>query len=101
MKKFIHFNASTVEEAVSLLRRYQGKADLIAGGTDILGKMKDRILPRYPEAVVNIKTIPGLDAIKEEGGILRIGPLAILEDIAHNPIVKWQVLILHIQPAPY
>ena len=88
MKKFTHFNASTVEGAVSLLRRYQGKANLIAGGTDLLGKMKDRILPRYPEAVVNIKTIPGLDAIKEEGGILKIGPLAILEDIAHNPIVK-------------
>jgi xanthine dehydrogenase YagS FAD-binding subunit len=88
MKKFTHFNASTVEEAVSLLRRYQGKANLIAGGTDLLGKMKDRILPTYPEAVVNIKTIPGLDAIKEGGGILKIGPLAILEDIAQNPIMK-------------
>ena len=88
MKKFTHFNVSTVEEAVSLLRRHQGKANLIAGGTDLLGKMKDRILPTYPEAVVNIKTIPGLDTIKEEGGILKIGPLAILEDIAHDATVK-------------
>ncbi len=88
MKTFAHFNASTIEEAVSLLRRYQGKAKLIAGGTDLLGKMKDRILPTYPEAVVNIKTIPGLDAIQEEEGTLKIGPLAILEDIAHHPIVK-------------
>ena len=70
MKKFTHFNASTIDEAVSLLRRYQGKASLIAGGTDILGKMKDRILPGYPEALVNIKTIPGLDSIKEGGGSL-------------------------------
>ncbi|MBW1944801.1 MAG: FAD binding domain-containing protein, partial [Deltaproteobacteria bacterium] len=85
MKKFTHFNVSTVEEAVSLLRRYQGKANPIAGGTDLLGKMKDRILPTYPEAVVNIKTIPGLDAIREEGELLKIGSLAILEDIAHNP----------------
>ncbi|MBW1869913.1 MAG: FAD binding domain-containing protein [Deltaproteobacteria bacterium] len=88
MKKFAHFNVSTIEEAVSLLRRYQGKASLIAGGTDILGKMKDRILPGYPEALVNIKTIPGLDSIKEDDGVLKIGPLAILEDIAHNPIMK-------------
>ena len=88
MKTFAHFNVTTVEEAVSLLKRYQGKASLIAGGTDILGKMKDRILPGYPEALVNIKTIPGLDSIKEEGGILKMGSLAILEDIAHNPIVK-------------
>ena len=88
MKKFAHFNVMTIDEAVSLLNRYQGKASLIAGGTDILGKMKDRILPGYPEALVNIKTIPGLDSIKEEEGVLKIGPLAILEDIAQNPIVK-------------
>ena len=88
MKAFTHFNASTIDEAVSLLRRYQGKAALIAGGTDLLGKMKDRILPAYPEALINMKTIPGLDTVKEEGGILKIGPLTILEDIAHNPMVK-------------
>ena len=42
-------------------RRYGKKAAIIAGGTDLLGKMKDEILPTYPEALVNIKTIPGLD----------------------------------------
>jgi xanthine dehydrogenase YagS FAD-binding subunit len=88
MKTFTHFNASTIDEAVSLLKRYQGKANLIAGGTDILGKMKDRILPGYPEALINLKTIPGLDTIVEEGDVLRIGPLAILEDIAHDATVK-------------
>ncbi len=88
MKTFAHFNASTVEEAVSLLRRYRGRASLIAGGTDILGKMKDRILPSYPEALINLKTIPSLDAVNEEDGLLSIGPLAILEDIAHNPTIR-------------
>jgi len=88
MKTFTHFNASTIDEAVSLLRRYQGKASLIAGGTDLLGKMKDRILPTYPEALINLKTIPGLSDIREEEGLLKIGPLAILEDIAHHPTVK-------------
>jgi len=88
MKKFAHFDASTVEEAVTLLKRYQGGANLIAGGTDILGKMKDRILPVYPEALINLKTVPGLDSIEEEASMLKIGPLAILEDIAHNSIVR-------------
>ena len=88
MKTFTHLNASNIEEAVSLLRRYGGRASLIAGGTDVLGKMKDRILPTYPEALINIKTIPGLDGIREEDGMLKIGPLAILEDIARNDTVK-------------
>jgi xanthine dehydrogenase YagS FAD-binding subunit len=88
MKKFAHFNALTVDEAVSLLRRYGDKANVVAGGTDLLGKMKDRILPSYPEALVNLKTIPGLDFIKEESGMLKIGALTRLEDIGHNPMVK-------------
>jgi len=88
MKTFTHFNASTVEEAVSLLKRYGGRAALVAGGTDLLGKMKDRILPTYPEALINLKTIAGLDVIQENETGLTLGPLAILEDIAHAEIVK-------------
>jgi xanthine dehydrogenase YagS FAD-binding subunit len=44
--------------------------------------MKDEILPTYPEALVNIKTIPGLDLIEEKDGTLSIGALVRLEDIA-------------------
>lgn len=88
MRRFIHINARTIDEAVSALRRYGNKANIIAGGTDLLGKMKDEVLPRYPEAVINIKTIPGLDFIKEERGILRIGALTRLEDIGKEPTIK-------------
>jgi xanthine dehydrogenase YagS FAD-binding subunit len=61
---------------------------VIAGGTDLLGKLKDRILPRYPEAIVNLKTIPGLDSIREEAGRLSIGALTRLHDIAAHPVVR-------------
>ncbi|MEW6184413.1 MAG: FAD binding domain-containing protein [Thermodesulfobacteriota bacterium] len=89
MKRFIHFNARSVEQAVSLLNRFQGRAEFIAGGTDLLGKMKDRILPRYPEAVINLKTIPGLDFIRSEAeGGVTIGALTRLEDIAAHPLIK-------------
>ncbi len=88
MKSFAHFNSSTIEEAVALLRRYNGNAQLLAGGTDLLGQMKDRILPKYPEAIVNLKTISGLDYIKDSEDNLKIGALTRLEDIAHHPIVK-------------
>ena len=88
MKRFAHVNALTIDEAVSTLKRYGGKASLIAGGTDLLGKMKDRILPAYPEALINLKSIAGLDFIKEEDGVLKIGALTRLEDIAIDPTVK-------------
>jgi xanthine dehydrogenase YagS FAD-binding subunit len=88
MRKFVHLNARTIDEAVSVLQRYRGKARVIAGGTDLLGKMKDEILPAYPEAIINLKTIPGLDFIKEEGENLRIGALTRLEDIAADSFVR-------------
>jgi len=88
MRNFAHLNATSVDEAVSFLRRYGSQASVIAGGTDLLGKMKDEILPTYPEAIVNIKTIPGLDFIEEKGDMLTIGALTRLEDIAVNETVK-------------
>jgi len=88
VKEFKHFNAYSVDEAVALMGRYGERAAVIAGGTDILGKMKDSILPAYPEALINIKTIDGLSEIKESGGMLSIGALALLADIADNAIIK-------------
>jgi xanthine dehydrogenase YagS FAD-binding subunit len=88
MRKFKHVDARTIEEAVSVLRRYGTRAAIIAGGTDILGKMKDEILPHYPEALINIKSIAGLDFFREEAGVLRIGALARLEDIGKEPWIR-------------
>ncbi len=86
MKTFNHVNATTVAEAASALTG--GKAVLIAGGTDLLGRLKDDILPAYPEMVVNLKTIPNLDYIKEEGGALKIGAGTHLADIAAHPTIQ-------------
>jgi xanthine dehydrogenase YagS FAD-binding subunit len=85
LRKFEHFNALTVDEASATMQK--SKAAAIAGGTDLLGTMRFEILPDYPEVVVNLKSIQGLDYIREENGILKIGALAKLEDIARNELV--------------
>jgi xanthine dehydrogenase YagS FAD-binding subunit len=54
----------------------------------MVGVIKSDILPGFPEAVIDIKTIPGLDYIKEEGGVLKLGPLTRLVDVAESAIVK-------------
>jgi xanthine dehydrogenase YagS FAD-binding subunit len=88
VKFFKHFNVTSVDEALSLLREYQGRAKLLAGGTDLLGSLKGDILPDYPEALINIKTIPGLDNIHENGKGLKIGPSAKLAEIARSPVIR-------------
>lgn len=88
MKRFKHYDACTLDEAVSLLKEFDGRANIIAGGTDIVGLFKDNVFAESPEALINIKTIPGLDYVQEEEDMLKIGPLALLEDLAHNKLLK-------------
>ncbi len=94
MKTFKHINAKTLDEACKLLKGYGGKAVLIAGGTDLLGILKDRILPHYPEVLVNIKTIPGLDYMKEDAKGLKIGALTALSDIVKSPVIQEKYKVL-------
>ncbi len=88
MKSFTHYDVGTIEEAVKLLKNYKGKAKINAGGTDLLGALKQGSLRDYPEAIINIKDVKGLDAIKQDKAGLRIGALTKLADIVNSPIVK-------------
>jgi len=93
--KFAHVNSGTLADAATILG--QGKAAVIAGGTDLLTYMKGMCTPNPPTILVNIKTIkPSLDYIKVDSGILRIGALATLADIAASSIVAgdWNALAL-------
>jgi xanthine dehydrogenase YagS FAD-binding subunit len=94
MRSFRHISAQTVDEACSLLRKYRGKAKLHAGGTDLLSMLKGESLFDYPEALINIKTIPDLDYIREDGGSLKIGALTKLCDIANSPLLSQSYKVL-------
>ena len=88
MRTFVHINVGTLNEAIEILGRYGDRASVIAGGTDLIGKMKDEVLPTYPEAILNLKSIEGLEYIQEEDGVLKIGALARLADLASHPLVR-------------
>jgi NADPH-dependent glutamate synthase beta subunit-like oxidoreductase/CO/xanthine dehydrogenase FAD-binding subunit len=98
MKKFKHISPRSLDEATAVLEEYGCRARVIAGGTDLLGEMKDCILPAsdYPEVLVDIKRIADLDYVRDgdgngvgasPGGGLRIGALTKLEDLATDSLV--------------
>ncbi len=91
---FKHSNATSLDQAVSNLAKHKEKAALIAGGTDLLGVLKDNIHPTYPEFLVNIKTISDLDYIKESEEGLKIGALTIISDIEKNKAIKEKYRVL-------
>ncbi len=94
MKSFQHLSVQSLEEANSALEQYQGGAVVNAGGTDLISLLKTGVLPEYPKALVDIKSIPDLDYIREDGQFLRIGALAKLAELADSELVKSKYSIL-------
>jgi carbon-monoxide dehydrogenase medium subunit len=86
-----YFEPKTVSEAVSLLAKYGPEAKVIAGGTDMLVDMKYK---EEPGCLVNIKKIPGLGAIQENGGSLSIGALATIRDLETSALVRERLPVL-------
>jgi xanthine dehydrogenase YagS FAD-binding subunit len=85
MKQFLLYNPTSLEEAVELLGTDPAQVQLLAGGMDLLGRMKKRI--DTPARVVNLKSVPGLSSLQETADGLSLGPLLTLSDLAENPIV--------------
>jgi aerobic carbon-monoxide dehydrogenase medium subunit len=86
-----YFEPKTVGEAVSLLAKYGAEAKVIAGGTDMLVDMKYK---EEPGCLINIKKIPGLSSIQENGGSLRIGALTTIRDVETNILVRDKLTVL-------
>ncbi len=61
----------TLDAAVGLLSSADGTARVLAGGTDLLVQLRAGMVE--PDLVVDIKRLPGMDAIIQEDGGFRVG----------------------------
>jgi carbon-monoxide dehydrogenase medium subunit len=86
-----YFAPKSVSEALSLLARYGEHAKVIAGGTDVMVDIKYK---EEPGCLVNIKRIPGIASIRENGGSLLIGPLVTIRDIETSKLVRERLPLL-------
>jgi len=95
MKSFENIDAKSIKDAVSLLQKFQQQkksAAVVGGGSEYLQLMKDRVVT--PDYVINLKTISGLNYVREERGGFRIGALATLAELEEHDAVKEKLLIL-------
>jgi len=86
-----YFEPKTVSEALSLLAKHGAEAKVIAGGTDVMVDIK------YKEesgCLINIKKIPGLGAIRENGASLRIGALTTIRELETSGLVRDKLPVL-------
>jgi len=83
--RFEYFRPKTEEEALLLLDRFGRNAAVIAGGTDLLVKVKQR--SQEPRAVISIRGLASLSYIEEGSKALRVGAATRMVDIEQSAAV--------------
>ncbi len=84
--KFDYFEPTTIKEAVTLLKQYGDRARVIAGGTDLVSRMKDRKI--NPSYVISLSQIPGLNGIEQDTDGVRIGALTTISTLEKSTVLK-------------
>ena len=86
-----YFEPKSIGDALSLLAKHGAEAKVIAGGTDVMVDIKFK---EEPGCLVNIKKIPSLSGIHENGGSLRIGALTTIREIETSALVREKLPVL-------
>jgi carbon-monoxide dehydrogenase medium subunit len=92
---FEYHAPTSLPEAIGLLGKLGQageEAKILSGGQSLLPLLKLRFA--RPVHLIDINRIPGLDYLKEEGGVLRIGALVREAALESSPVVRAKYAIL-------
>ncbi|MCX5977141.1 MAG: FAD binding domain-containing protein [Coprothermobacterota bacterium] len=87
-----HLFPTSPSEAIEMLLREDGKARLIAGGTDLILEIRDHA--NSFEALVDVSRIPGLDRIHSDGERIHLGPLVTMTQVEESLLLKQHAIAL-------
>ncbi|MGD8343103.1 MAG: FAD binding domain-containing protein [Desulfobacterales bacterium] len=95
MRKFTYLTPKTLDEAISLHVSHGERAKYIAGGTDVLVKVKEGKLA--PDYLISLKHIIGQDRpfLNQETGELYIGAFCTHGSIEESPLIQHHYPIIH------
>lgn len=83
---FDYKTPNTIEEAIDLLWQAEGKAKIIAGGTDLVIGLRNG--DQNPQTLIDITKIEELQKIEEKNGTISIGAAVTHSEIASSSLVK-------------
>ena len=84
--------ATSVEGALAILARYGGRAQLIAGGTDLVIELQED--KRQVECLVDITRIRGLDRIEEQDQWITLGSNVTFRQIKESALLQEHARVL-------
>jgi len=91
--RFEYYAPTSLEEAVELLSKYGAEASLLAGGTDLLVNIKQRLVE--PKHIINIKNIQELVGVEKREDGVHIGTATRLRTIERSDVIQTELPLLH------
>ena len=82
----------TLDEALDFLQKYQGKAQVVAGGTGVVPKLRYRDVEA--EALVDITRLPEINGIGQDGDMITLGACVTHSQTALSPLIREKAAIL-------
>ncbi len=92
LPKFDYSGPDTLEKALDLLAIHAGEAKILAGGTDLLVRMKKGLVA--PKYIISLKALNELSYIIKDQGAVKIGARTTLADIIDSDLVKKKAVAL-------
>lgn len=92
LPKFKYFRPKNLEETLNLFDKYEEQAKLLAGGTDLIVKMKDRVIE--PKYIIDMSNLKELRFISKANNTIRVGALTTLREIETSPLIREHVYVL-------
>jgi xanthine dehydrogenase YagS FAD-binding subunit len=90
MHPFEYASPTTADQAVKLLAALPDKAAVLAGGSDLLGLMKEGVVT--PERLVSLKAVRELRGIRYAPATgFRIGALVTVAELAADAALRWEL----------
>jgi CO/xanthine dehydrogenase FAD-binding subunit len=87
VRAFAYERPTTLADAVALLAEHGTGARVLAGGTDLIIRLRDGTYA--PSVVVDVKRVPELaPAITQGEGVLRVSAGTVMTDIHDSPLVQ-------------
>lgn len=87
-----YYSVTRIDEAIDLLNRYQERARIIAGATDLILEIEQNKRPGV-DTLIDVTRVPDLDQIWLDKDVLHLGPL-----VTHNHVVGSQLINQHAFP---
>ena len=89
----VYYTVTNLDDAIRLLREHKERARIVAGGTDLIIELRNKV--RAPAVLIDVTRVGGLDGIRlGHDDLIHVGPMVTHAQAAASPLLQERALPL-------